>query len=60
MTILSQAIQIGPLTIRFYSLTMIAGILLGTQLFSRFGKEKGIAPETADRKSTRLNSSHLR
>ena len=53
MTVTSQAIQVGSLVIRFYSLTMIAGILLGTQLFSRFGREKGIAPETAslDRKS---------
>lgn len=47
MTVTSQAIQVGSLVIRFYSLTMIAGILLGTQLFSRFGREKGIAPETA-------------
>lgn len=47
MNLTSQFITLGPLTIRYYSLTMLAGILLGTWLFSVMGKRKGIAPETA-------------
>lgn len=47
MNMTSQFITLGPLTIHYYSLTMLAGILLGTWLFSVLGKRKGIAPETA-------------
>lgn len=47
MNITQQAIQIGPVIIRYYSLALIAGLLAGTWLFSQVGKRKGISSETA-------------
>ncbi len=47
MNISAQAIQIGPVVIRFYSLALIAGVLAGTWLFSLLGKRKGISSEIA-------------
>lgn len=47
MNITAQAIQIGPVMIRYYSLALIGGVLAGTWLFSCLGKRKGIQSETA-------------
>ncbi|MHC1771823.1 MAG: prolipoprotein diacylglyceryl transferase [Flexilinea sp.] len=39
--------SIGPLTIHYYGVLFLTGILAGTWFFSHNGKKRGIAPETA-------------
>jgi len=39
--------SIGPLTIHYYGVLFLTGILAGTWFFSYNGKKRGIAPETA-------------
>ena len=46
MEFYSYGFSIGPLIIRYYSLTFLAAILIATWLSARHGKKRGIAPET--------------
>lgn len=46
MSISGNAILIGPVTIKLYSLMLLSGVVAGTWLMSVLGKRKGIAPET--------------
>src|SRR5699024_12138729 len=69
------AIQLGPLSIRWYGIIIASGILIGYLMAQSTAKKVGIKEETLidliiwcvvmaiicarDRKSTRLNSSHV-
>ncbi len=47
MEFFGTGFSIGPLTVHYYGVIFLAGVIAGTWFFSLNGKKRGIAPETA-------------